>query len=87
MFRHIKWWWQRRTRGFDDRELWNLDVTIAKFILPRLKRYKDMTSGAPSGLYQIEWGLILSDIIQAFEYIVVDDNFADGYKHRCIDKG
>jgi hypothetical protein len=36
-----KRWWQRQTRGFDYRELWGLDYTILKFILPRLKAFKD----------------------------------------------
>lgn len=33
------WRKQRDERGFDDTELWNLDVTMAKFILPRLKEF------------------------------------------------
>jgi len=32
----IKWSKQREKRGFDDTELWNLDVTISKFLVPRL---------------------------------------------------
>jgi hypothetical protein len=32
--------WQRRTRGWDDSELWNLDYTFTKYILPRLKRFR-----------------------------------------------
>lgn len=42
---------QRETRGFDNTELWNLDVAIAKFIAPRLKAYilhKD--GGVPQSL-------------------------------------
>ena len=35
--RLIRWPLQRLTRGFDDRDLWNLDRTIAKLIVPRLK--------------------------------------------------
>ncbi len=31
---------QRRIRGFDDSELWSLDDTILRFILPRLKRFR-----------------------------------------------
>ena len=31
---------QRLERGFDETELWNLDTTILKFILPRLKAFK-----------------------------------------------
>ena len=30
---------QFNTKGFDDSVTWSLDITIAKFILPRLKRY------------------------------------------------
>lgn len=39
--RRLRWFIQRRRRGFDDRELWGLDFTIAKFILPRLKAFND----------------------------------------------
>ena len=35
--RRLKWFIQRRRRGFDDRELWSLDYTIAKYVYPRLK--------------------------------------------------
>lgn len=41
--RSLKFWWQRRTRGWDDSETWNLDVTFAKYIYPRLKRYLEVT--------------------------------------------
>lgn len=34
-----KYLWQKITRGYADCELWNLDVTIAEFILPRLKTF------------------------------------------------
>jgi len=39
--RHIKWFYQRRTRGFDDTELWSLDQPLAKYILPRLKAFRN----------------------------------------------
>jgi len=42
--RSIRFFWQRLTRGWDDSETWSLDVTIAEFILPRLKRYKQLSS-------------------------------------------
>ena len=35
--RRLKWFIQRRRQGFDDRELWSLDYTIAKYVYPRLK--------------------------------------------------
>jgi hypothetical protein len=52
----IKWWFQRRTRGFDDSDMWGLDYSLAKLILPRLqvfyKRAQDprIISGYPIDL-------------------------------------
>ena len=37
--RRLKWFIQRRRRGFDDRELWSLDHTIARYVYPRLKAF------------------------------------------------
>jgi hypothetical protein len=39
--REIKFFWQRLTRGFDDSVTWNLDITVAKFMLPRFKLYRE----------------------------------------------
>ena len=35
---------QRIERGFDDSETWSLRDTIALFIIPRLKRYQEITT-------------------------------------------
>lgn len=43
----ITFWIQRRTRGFDDSELWSLDCTIMKFALPRLKVLREMSRSCP----------------------------------------
>jgi hypothetical protein len=34
---------QRLERGFDDSETWCLDLTIAKFIIPRLERFIEIS--------------------------------------------
>ena len=36
--------YQKITRGFTDEEIWNLDNTIAKWLLPRLKYLKENTN-------------------------------------------
>lgn len=38
---------QREKYGFDNSELWNLNTTIAKFILPRLKAFRKDIYGIP----------------------------------------
>lgn len=39
--RQIKFFWQRLTRGFDDSVTWSLDITVAEFMLPRFKLYRE----------------------------------------------
>lgn len=46
--RQLTFWWQRRTRGFDDSELWSLDFTMCKFMAPRIRALAAMTHGCPS---------------------------------------
>lgn len=45
--RPIQFFVQRRTRGWDDRDIWSLDYTFAKWVVPRLKRLKDEKHGVP----------------------------------------
>ncbi|MFY8263038.1 hypothetical protein ACOT7R_09080 [Clostridium perfringens] len=58
-----------------EEELWSLDVTLAKYILPRLQKYRNMERmGYPIGLSDgKEWNEILDKMIYAFEYVVKRD--------------
>lgn len=38
----IKRFYQRLTRGWDDSDTWNLDLTFMKWLSPRLKRYAEI---------------------------------------------
>ena len=59
--------------GFYDKETWNLDYTIAKFILPRLKRFRDVTICYPPELKSFdEWQKILDKMIWSFESMIND---------------
>lgn len=59
---------QRKTLGYDDSETWSLYTTIANFILPRLKRFKELTISVPCELTEEEWKNCLDQMIYAFEY-------------------
>ena len=39
MLRKIKYWWQRRTRGWDDSGTWNLDYEFMLWLNSRFKKY------------------------------------------------
>ena len=68
--RRFKFLRQRLARGFSDRELWNLDHTMAKFILPRLKAFKDYHRSYPPDLTPKKWDERLDEMIWAFEFTV-----------------
>ena len=42
MFGYFKYFIQRQIRGFDDRELWSLDTTLAKWLYPRFKALREI---------------------------------------------
>jgi hypothetical protein len=66
MFLHkLKFWWQRQTRGFSDDELWSLDITIAKFILPRLEAFKNCCT--------TDMEEHVEDILWSFRFVLSDD--------------
>lgn len=79
---HLKWFWQRLTRGWDDRELWSLDVTISKFVLPRLKAFRSCFVAYPSVYETPEaWAADLDKMIAAHEYIAGGRDWGPG---RCF---
>ena len=43
----LKWFYQRHTRGWDDRELWDLEISFFKWLSSRLKRLHELNNGFP----------------------------------------
>ena len=81
--RWLKFKWQRITRGFSDEKLWNLDVTIAEFILPRLERLIEYQHGYPSEFTEAEWKEVLGRMIKAFKIISSDDFWDMDVEKKC----
>lgn len=78
--------------GFDNTEIWNLNATICRFILPRLKEYKNIQVSS-AGYYKtsdrhIE---VLNCIIEAIEIFLngEDDNTEDlkHFKYALSEEG
>ncbi len=83
--RAIKHWWQRRTRGWDDSDLWSLDHTIAKFILPRLIAFRHRPYGYPAMLTEKEWDARLEIMTAAFRIVASDvDYYAMDTRQKII---
>lgn len=80
---HLK---QLKNVGFSDSETWGLDFTIAAFILPRLKRLREINNGFPGELTEKSWNEILDKIILAFELRVDEDKFFDDIDDVSVSK-
>lgn len=83
--RQQKWAEQREARGFDDTETWGLDNTIVKFVLPRLKRFREVVISHPHAMTMEEWKATLDEMIAGFEQML--DRDSSGYDHEKADKG
>ncbi len=63
----------RLRHGFNYEDCWNLDYSLAKWLLPRLKHLKANNCGYPWGMTIEEWEIILGKMVVAFELILEDD--------------
>jgi len=102
LHRRIMWFWQRRTRGFDNTELWNLYVPLSEHILPRLIAFRNNHHSCPGGLlpesYELKttddtwklqfviWNEILDKMIEAFKYLSTEECDEDGGKYSYNDE-
>lgn len=78
--RRIKLQKQLEETGIDESEVWNLDYTIACFILPRLKLYKEIKNGYPGLMSEEEWDISIDKMINSFELLIEDR--ATTYPHE-----
>lgn len=77
-----KWFFQRIFRGYSDPEVWDLYFHNAKWLIPRLRKLKEIGHGFPAMLSTKdkteeesarEWTSILDKMISAFEFMVSED--------------
>ena len=71
--RQRKKWLKQHGKYVPYSDLWNLDITIANFVLPRLKKFKEKNDGYP-GREEMDtpekWNEALDKMILAFEYVI-----------------
>lgn len=73
-----KKWLKKQGLYVNPKETWNLDYTIAKFVLPRLKLFKKLNNGYPGreGMETEEkWDEALDKMIWSFEQIINDNSW------------
>lgn len=76
--RQRKKWLKKHSKYVPYSYLWSLDITIANFVLPRLKRFKKENIGYP-GIDEMDtpekWDEALDKMILAFEYVISWDDW------------
>lgn len=61
---------QKKNRSIKYKDIYSLDNTIARFVLPRLKFFKKNIIGYPPDITYEEWKSIIDKMILAFELIL-----------------
>ena len=88
--RSIRFFFQRLFRKFDDSETWSLEHELAKHILPRLKRFKELNNGYPNGFTPESWDIMLDEMIYAFDFRACETAFqldATEKEHERVQRG
>jgi hypothetical protein len=68
--------YQQLRYGVADSECWSLDYTFTRYMLPRLKHFRNMKRYSyPSDITPEEWERILDEIIWAFDYMANEDKY------------
>lgn len=65
---------QRAVRGYGDDDIWDLDICIAQFVLPRLKAFAECEGRTSyvGTLTPEEWQAALAKMIRSFELVCGD---------------
>ena len=85
--RSARFWWQRRTRGWDDSETWDLgNTTFTRWILPRLKLFRKSAFSHPSAMTKETWEDILDQMIEGFEIVALDKVVLTDEEEEKVDK-
>lgn len=87
--RQRKKWLKQQGLYVNPKETWSLDVNLAKYIIPRLKKFKKLNNGYP-GIGEMntpeKWDEALDKMIQAFEYVIdLDEYWIDDPKYDYTD--
>lgn len=83
----LRYFIQRKKWGFDDTETWNLDLSFYEWLLPRLKRFTELTNSYDDSKNSFEnWKTELEENIKKLELIIKyqfdEVNFPVNYSNK-----
>ena len=64
--------WKVKVNGIPRHQLWSLNDTLLRYILPRIRAFRDMKPmGYPGSIDETEWERILNDMVDGFELMKI----------------
>jgi hypothetical protein len=75
-FRNVKYYLQKKRRGYSDLDTWNVGYSVARYALPMLKAHRNQPPcGFPceEGMTYEKWLEIIDKMIYSLQYMA-DDN-------------
>ena len=95
-----RYWYRRWKLGFDPRDLWSLDFALFKWLLPRVKAFRQsewrgcpcvppMCDGVEGPFDYDKWDEILDEIIWFLEFMIKEGDwpFPSDPKYRRVMRG
>lgn len=74
----IKYWFQRRRKGYSEDEVWGMNSALQKYIYPRLKAFVEGERVGHPGHPEVDspekWDAVLKKMLRAFELSMLDDD-------------
>lgn len=75
----IKQKYQVLTRGYSDRNVWNMYYDVADLNIKLLTHLRDNSVGHPAELNEKKWNKILTKIIEGFQAVIDKENLRYGH--------
>lgn len=90
--RQKKWKKERKDCGFDETELWNLDITFGCLMLPRIKEYVRIRSAQLPSQPEYKqmnknWRRDMTMIIKCLELLSTNDCWYKPEEEKIINRG
>ena len=87
IYSEVHSWPFRFMNGFDYRDTWSLDQSIAEYTYPRLKHLRSKLHGYPDGLTFKKWEKIIDKMLFAFEKVLDEDYLYDKRTDKKVQAG
>lgn len=83
LYYQIKYGFQRMFRGYDDNELFNMDITFVNRYLKVLKNFRENHYGYPGYITEKQWDNILDEMIKHLALMNEDNVIYELKKKEC----